>query len=316
MAVWWVNHKQTFRHEIEGGYIWSPKTKANGQANATYDTLRRVLPGDLIFSYAFGQISQVGIATRTAASSPKPEQFGQAGLNWDAEGWMVPVTWHPTPKPLVPKDILDDLRPLLPERHSPIRPETGRGSQNVYLAAMPDALGPFLLGQFGNWGAQLKREAEGAGDDDGALRKVDDAIEAVIRADLTLDDTVQLALIEARRGQGKFRLNVERISSHCRVSGVRDPRLLRASHIKPWRACQTPEERLDGHNGLLLCPNVDLLFDRGYISFADDGRILISPRISIDDVARLGVPEAAHGDPFTTRQAEYLAYHRKEVFLA
>ena len=22
---WWVNHKKTFKQEISGGYIWSPK---------------------------------------------------------------------------------------------------------------------------------------------------------------------------------------------------------------------------------------------------------------------------------------------------
>jgi transposase len=51
---------------------------------------------------------------------------------------------------------------------------------------------------------------------------------------------------------------------------------LRASHIRPWRDSDN-EARLDGENGLLLTPTIDHLFDRGFISFEDDGRLLISP---------------------------------------
>src|SRR2546421_4514512 len=25
MRYWWVNHNQTYRHEVQGGYLWSPK---------------------------------------------------------------------------------------------------------------------------------------------------------------------------------------------------------------------------------------------------------------------------------------------------
>lgn len=80
----------------------------------------------------------------------------------------------------------------------------------------------------------------------------------------------------------------------------------------------TSSERLDGNNGLLLSPNIDLLFDRGYISFSDNGAILISPLLDGDDLARLGVNPAALGNvgPFSAEQGVYLAFHRKEVFHA
>ena len=124
-------------------------------------------------------------------------------------------------------------------------------------------------------------------------------------------------MIEARRGQGRFRLNVETVEQRCRVTGVTDPRLLRASHIKPWRSCTTSAERLDGNNGLLLCPNVDHLFDRGYVSFEDDGRTLVSPLVDTAQIARLGVSTAPPPNvgPFSPAQAAYLAFHRKSVFL-
>jgi hypothetical protein len=66
---------------------------------------------------------------------------------------------------------------------------------------------------------------------------------------------------------------------------VTNPWLLIASHIKPWRSCETATERLDGANGLMLTPDVDRLFDRGMISFSDDGAVLVSPALPAEDLA-------------------------------
>jgi hypothetical protein len=42
MNFWWINHKQTFRQEFFGKYIWSPKRKRNDQTNPFYETMREV----------------------------------------------------------------------------------------------------------------------------------------------------------------------------------------------------------------------------------------------------------------------------------
>ena len=228
--------------------------------------MRRVLTGDIVFSYAQAEIRQLGIVTRPAASCPKPAEFGKVGTNWAHDGWMVPVDWHAIPQPLRPKDLIADLRPHLPETYGPLNPITGNGAQHIYLAAVSDGMAGVLLSHLGGWSAELLRVAQLTGDDDGAVRAVDDALEGEVRNDRDLDETTRRAVIEARRGQGRFRLSVEALEHRCRISGVSDTRLLRASHIKPWRSCSTTAERLDGNNGLLLCPNVDHLFDRGYIS--------------------------------------------------
>ena len=89
-----------------------------------------------------------------------------------------------------------------------------------------------------------------------------------------------------------------------------------AGHIKPWRS-STNAERLDGHNGFLLTPNIDLLFGRGLISFEDDGKLIVSPAADRDCLRILGLPIDVpfHAGGFTLDQRGYLAYHRKEVFL-
>jgi hypothetical protein len=107
------------------------------------------------------------------------------------------------------------------------------------------------------------------------------------------DVTEREAVRKARVGQGRFRqLLLDLWGSRCAVTGVALPSVLMAGHIKPWR-CSTNAEHLDPHNGLLVLPQYDKLFDRGFISFADDGGILISPALPRDKFDVLGVREDA-----------------------
>lgn len=101
---------------------------------------------------------------------------------------------------------------------------------------------------------------------------------------LPITQTEKERLIKSRIGQGKFKkLLIER-ECKCALCGVTDPRVLIASHIKPWSA-STNEERLDVNNGLLLCPNHDALFDKQLISFDLNGKIAISQ--TLDNTARV-----------------------------
>lgn len=120
-------------------------------------------------------------------------------------------------------------------------------------------------------------------------------------------------LVLARRGQGVFRANVESREPECRVTGVTNPRYLRASHIKPWSE-SNDAEKIDGNNGLMLAPHVDLLFDQGFISFKDDRTLMISTQID-DEVLNLWrIPKALNVGSFTTEQSVYLDFHRRNRF--
>lgn len=130
-----------------------------------------------------------------------------------------------------------------------------------------------------------------------------------ISDDGLITPTMKESLINARRGQGIFRDRLEDIESGCRVTEVIDRRFLIASHIKPWRY-SSDEERLDGNNGLLLSPHIDKLFDRFYISFTDDGDIIVIQDASRDVLRKWGVERCKIIKPFNTKQRSYLAYHR------
>lgn len=89
------------------------------------------------------------------------------------------------------------------------------------------------------------------------------------------------ALQKTRIGQGPFRSALlARWGGRCPLTGIAEPGLLRASHIIPWNRCESDAERLNPENGLLLSALWDAAFDRGLVSFADDGVALPLPGLS------------------------------------
>jgi hypothetical protein len=125
--------------------------------------------------------------------------------------------------------------------------------------------------------------------------------------------TTREALIDARLGQGNFRAEVEkRWNNVCALTGCGIAELLRASHIKPWKASSNPE-RLDPENGLLLAAHVDALFDRGLITFANNGAICLGNRIDAGERKRLHLPARLRRKP-TKTERQFLDYHRIHVF--
>lgn len=104
-----------------------------------------------------------------------------------------------------------------------------------------------------------------------------------IKRDPPIGPTTKKALIDARRGQGRFRESVlKRWGQRCAVTSSVTYKAIRASHIKPWSEC-TNEERLDPENGLPLVASLDALFDAGLISFDSDGVLIVSPEMSVEE---------------------------------
>jgi putative restriction endonuclease len=110
--------------------------------------MREVAPGDLIFSFMDTRILAVGIAQSYCWESPKPQEFGTAGQNWENIGWKVTVQFTELENKVRPKDHIGILRPLLPERYSPLQ-RNGNGLQSVYLTELPTSLAQALIGLIG-----------------------------------------------------------------------------------------------------------------------------------------------------------------------
>lgn len=125
--------------------------------------------------------------------------------------------------------------------------------------------------------------------------------------------TSKSTVTESRVGQAKFRKDLLKYWKACAVTSFKIERLLRASHIKPW-SIATPTERLDSFNGLLLVPNLDALFDDGYISFDKQGQVLISSQLPETEYSALGLTADMKLRKINGAHAPYLAYHFEHVF--
>lgn len=97
----------------------------------------------------------------------------------------------------------------------------------------------------------------------------------------------------------------------CVLEKIAYPILI-ASHIKPYRLC-TPSEEFDVNNGLLLSKNLDSLFDLGYISFDDDGKLLYSKDL---DITVINSVKNYQIDPiiFNDNRKKYMSFHRENIF--
>lgn len=215
---------------------------------------------------------------------------------------------------------MNAIAPALPGRYAPLQRD-GRGLQGIYLTELPENLMHVLAGLIGTEAMDLMRSAK-VTEPEQLLRQGigiiewEEHLQKEIEKNPTIDETEKKQVIIARRGQGRFRENVQQREEYCRVTRVDRPEHLRASHLKPWRDAYN-EERLDGENGLLLTPSIDHLFDRGFISFEDDGKLLVSPVAHELSLRRMGVPtrEPFNAGFFSEGQRKYLDFHRNSVFL-
>jgi len=129
----------------------------------------------------------------------------------------------------------------------------------------------------------------------------------------TLAVTEQEQIVKSRLGQGNFRRNVIRLWGSCSITGLQSVSLLRASHIKPWKESNN-DERLTPYNGLLLIPDYDFLFDKGYISFKTNGSVLISQRLSPFARKVFDVRDNLQLRKIFPENRDCLEFHRSEVF--
>ena len=298
---WWVNHKQTFKHEISGGFLWSPKFKSNGDRNYFYDTMADAEVGDIVLSYANGKVSYFGVVVEEASTAQKPSEFGAAGDVWDNDGWFLPISWQKISPSIQPKLIWDEIQHLFPQKYSPLNGQGG-GNQGCYLAEISEQIFLSLM-QY-------------------SLEKNPILFSTIQKNLATTSSALRRQITEVKRtvnqriGQLQFRNEVIKLEGACPITGVASPAFLRASHIKPWRVCETAEERLDPYNGLALAPHIDQLFDQGYITFDTSGSLILSDECPPMIPIQWGFEEKISQSliQVNRKRSKYINYHNRHVF--
>jgi hypothetical protein len=165
------------------------------------------------------------------------------------------------------------------------------------------------LKRYGRWDyANLKVEGEPRVDKYIEL----ESIVTITPEQIAVTETEKEQVIKSRIGQSTFKKELINIERKCRLCGVSDERFLVASHIKPWSKSNN-QERLDVNNGLLLCPNHDSLFDKGFISFDEDGIIMISERLGETTKVFININETM-SIRMNRGQKQYMKWHRENMF--
>jgi putative restriction endonuclease len=144
---------------------------------------------------------------------------------------------------------------------------------------------------------------------DELLHEFESAVSAMPRA------TEAERLVVQRVGQNIFRAGlIDYWEGRCAITGLAVAELLRASHIKPWADCATDAERLDVFNGLLLAPHLDAAFDRGFITVADDGAVVVSSALADRDRRVLGLTSSLRVRALADGHRAYFPWHRAKTF--
>jgi len=125
--------------------------------------------------------------------------------------------------------------------------------------------------------------------------------------------TERRGLVTSRVGQGWYRQEIlKKWGNKCSITGCSITDILISSHIKGWSECNE-DERLDVDNGILLSPHIDSLFDKHLISFEDDGSIIISDKVSKEDLVILGVSNSIRLK-VDDGMKKYLKHHRNRFY--
>jgi predicted restriction endonuclease len=305
---WWVSQNQTYKHEVPGNFMWSPKTNSRGGKVPSYDFMEDMKIGDIVFSFADTFIKAIGVVTSPAQSSVKPD-FGNAGANWSDDGWLVDVAFQELGMAqFKPKDHMGLLNPTLPEVLSPIRPDGG-GNQ-IYLAKISKQMADILIALSKGVGDSIVEDLSQNLDFATPNDEIAEVDEIIMRTDI--GPTQKTQMINSRRGQGIFKAQVRQIESACRVTKVTNPRHLIASHIKPWKK-SNDAEKISGYNGLLLAPHIDHLFDKGFISFEGHGNLILSSQLDKSVLDKWSIDKNINVGSFRNEQQEFLEYHRDIV---
>ena len=132
------------------------------------------------------------------------------------------------------------------------------------------------------------------------------------RINIEPDKNEQTAKRKYREGQEKFRKKILSRYPYCVVTKVTDPDLLIACHIKHHSRCNQ-KEKYDKWNGFSMTPTIHTLFDIGYLTFNEQGEMILSDflrnmdRIKLHFNCKIRVDLDPHSLP-------YLKWHNDNVF--
>lgn len=250
-----------------------------------------VKKGDILFCQFDKKIQYIAIATKDAYSSPRPTsiEFDE----WKKEGYKIEIDLIMLKEPVDRDYIINDLKNLHNDKCSPKLVTENHTISQQYLFSIPEGAAALILDAIENIDLNIYKNTTNTTTKNKPT------------------ETQKEAIIKARVGQGIFRKEVlELWNSTCPITKVNKPELLIASHILSWQLSNN-EEKLDKYNGLPLTPSIDKLFDKGYVSFSDDGKLLLHNSLDPNIIQQLGININAKIEGLEDKHKYYLKKHRE-----
>jgi hypothetical protein len=293
MNFFWVNLGTSLNEVLKYNFLWAPQYTLNEKGtkivNAGWSAVAKVRKGDVIFCYCDGEISCLAKATNDVDEADRPES--RTFNKWKQQGWKIDVTLTAFSQPI----RADEFKEFFIENYNSLctpKVFTSKGQcSQFYMSTIPAAAGALILSYCQD------------------TASIVDVVSA--ESPTTPMVTEREAIIKSRIGQGPYRKKLIEIwHGKCSATDLAYEELLVASHIVPW-ALSDSSERIDPYNGFLLSPNIDKLFDRGLISFTDEGKLLRSESITDEILAKLGIAKSLKIAAVKKQNLPYLARHRE-----
>ncbi|WP_308381213.1 HNH endonuclease [Serratia marcescens] len=262
MSFFWVNIGSSFNEVKEQNFLWAPQygVNKNGKMfNPTFwETVKDVKAGDIIFCNKDREIIYIATAVSDAKPAPRPQN--RSFDKWEREGTRVDVDLTVLEHPIDVLQFRDIFMAAFNEFSRPtVFAENGFCTQ-TYMCEIPEAAAK-MIASFINNNISIDFNKQTA--------KVKEA-----------RGSTKAAVIQARVGYGPYRDKLfKKWGGKCAVTGIALESMLTASHIVSW-SISNDKEKVDPYNGFPLIPNLDRLFDRGMISFDDNGCLLYKKELS------------------------------------
>ena len=290
MRFFLVFQGTTYQEEKKLSCLWAPKFGKSGQEVHHHKRLVEVKINDRIIHLVNRKIVAISTAKSRAYDAEAPWKQDDS-RPWLKNGRKIDVEMIELSEQILIDNIFQKIKPYLPEKYSPFD-RNGSGNQGYFYEINSKIFNTILNTDFTNDFYDL----------DNLNRPESESTKNILRLN-----------VRSSTWQSYFKNQLFKLwGSSCLVTGIKNENLLIGAHIKPW-AKSSDEEKIDPYNGLLLSPNADKLFEIGLISFQDNGSMMMSDKINLSELKKLGIENNIKID-FKEKNLIYLKYHRENKF--
>lgn len=292
-----VMQGETYHEEQRAGHLWTPRIDKSGMVPHSWKRMMELQKGDHVFHYVKGSIVAISLITKECRNEV---------IQNSIEAFVAEATYHELDFPLPVRDYFDAIQPLLPLKYAAFQEDASGNSG--YLYPCNEELAMKLLEYITSLNFYAVEEEQ-----------LELAIEVVKRSThnplRTMIAEMELEIKEkVRRSKKQFSTNLRQAwQNECPLCGIAIDAALTSSYAKPWKD-STDEERLDPHNGILLCANHGALFTAGLIAFTGGGQLHIASRIPEDQHATYGLRKTTKV-PVTPEHAPYFRWHKRNIYV-